>query len=300
MELNKKRIILFLTLTFLITYIFEFGIITPMIQSINVNTQMTAQLLIASVMFIPALGVLLTRIITKEGFKDCYLRPHFKGHISIYLLAWFGPFILTILGMLAYFILVPGSYDTNLGYMQLTMESAGVNLTVEQLKSTMIIQIITGVIFAPILNILTCFGEEWGWRGYLLPKMMKHFKIQYVLLITRIIWGLWHAPLTMLGHNYGFGYWGFPFTGILAMCLFCIVIGVFLSYITIKTKSCLPAIISHGALNGFASIGMFFTKDGGNPFIGPAPTGIIGGVAFIIIGIIMLLLLMKNKTVESI
>ena len=101
--------------------------------------------------------------------------------------------------------------------------------------------------------------------------------------------------MTIIGHNYGLGYWGFPFTGIGMMCVFCIVLGVFLSYITLKTGSCIPAILAHGAINGIAAIGIYFTHDGGNPFVGPAPTGIIGMIPFILVAIPMVIQLQRCK-----
>ena len=158
----------------------------------------------------------------------------------------------------------------------------------------MLIQTVQALLLAPALNFVTCFGEEWGWRGYLLPKMSAHFSTLPTLLITGVIWGLWHAPLTIIGHNYGVGYWGFPFTGIAMMCLFCILMGIFLSYVTLKTKSCIPAILGHGAINGIGAIGMYFTKDGGNPFVGPAPTGMIGMIPFILVAVFMVLNLKKT------
>lgn len=39
--------------------------------------------------------------------------------------------------------------------------------------------------------------------------------------ITGVIWGLWHAPAIVMGHNYGMGYAGFPIAGILIMTLAC-------------------------------------------------------------------------------
>ena len=159
----------------------------------------------------------------------------------------------------------------------------------------MLVQTLQAVFLAPIMNFITCFGEEWGWRGYLLPKMKNLLPTVPMLLVTGLIWGLWHAPMTIIGHNYGLGYWGFPFTGIAMMCVFCIVLGIFLSYITIKTGSCIPAILAHGAINGFAAIGMYFTHDGGNPFIGPAPTGIIGIIPFILAAIPMVIYLKRNE-----
>ena len=29
------------------------------------------------------------------------------------------------------------------------------------------------MLMAPLLNLIPCFGEEWGWRGYLLPKVAQ-------------------------------------------------------------------------------------------------------------------------------
>lgn len=130
--------------------------------------------------------------------------------------------------------------------------------------------------------------------------MMNKFKLLPMLLINGVIWGLWHAPLTALGHNYGLSYAWFPFTGIFAMCIFCTVLGTIFSYLTIKTKSCIPAVIAHGSINGFASVAMYFTVDGGNPFVGPGPTGIVGGISFIVTAIILYFLLRKASLTEKV
>ena len=248
-------------------------------------------------MFFPAIGVLLTRLITKEGFKDAWLKPNLKKNLRFYLLAWFGPAILTFAGCALYFLLVPGTFDPSCGYMRQTMEAAGMPYEAQAVPMDllMLIQTVQALFLAPVLNFVTCFGEEWGWRGYLLPKVSKHFSTVPTLLITGIIWGLWHAPLTIIGHNYGLGYWGFPFTGIGMMCVFCTVLGIFMSYVTLKTKSCIPAILAHGAINGIAAIGIYFTFDGGNPFVGPAPTGIIGIIPFVIVAIFMVIDLKRSE-----
>ncbi|MCL2888821.1 MAG: CPBP family intramembrane metalloprotease, partial [Eggerthellaceae bacterium] len=129
--------------------------------------------------------------------------------------------------------------------------------------------------------------------GYLLPKVNERLSFIPTVLLTGFIWGLWHAPLTAIGHNYGLDYVGFPYLGILAMCCFCIVFGTFLSYITVKSKSCLPAAIAHGAMNGFAGGAIVFSVTGGNPFIGPYPVGVVGGIAFIAVAVIICIRMRK-------
>ena len=295
---DLKRILVYVGITFLLTYGYCFLILYPVIngETLSGVPSLTAQLMTAAVMFFPSIGVLLTRLFTKEGFRDSWLKPNLRKNIKIYLLAWFGPGFLTILGAALYFLIFQGSFDPNFGYMVSTLEDAGVSsdMIPIPLSLLMLIQGVQGLLLAPAMNFITCFGEEWGWRGYLLPKLSKQLPSIPTLLISGVIWGLWHAPLTAIGHNYGLGYPGFPFTGIAMMCLFCTVLGVFFSYVTLKTGSCIPAILGHGAVNGFAAMGMYFTKDGGDPFVGPTPTGIIGLIPFLIAAVIMILRLNQN------
>ena len=297
-KLELKRILLYILITFGLTWIYCLLVVYPLAkgESLSGVPALATQLLVAAGMFFPSIGVLLTRLFTREGFKNAWLKPNLKKNIRYYLLAWFGPGILTFVGAALYFLIFRGSFDPDCGYMRLTMEAAGVPYEAQAMPMNllMLIQAVQAFFLAPILNFATCFGEEWGWRGYLLPKMKNLLPAVPTLLVTGVIWGLWHAPLTIIGHNYGLGYWGFPFTGIAMMCLFCIVLGIFLSYVTLKTGSCIPAIIGHGAINGIAAIGMYFTSDGGNPFIGPAPTGFIGIIPFAIIAVFMAVRLSKQ------
>ena len=280
-SLETRRIWLFLIITFVITYAWTIGLIWPRVlgrdattltqEETLVNTALTAVL-----MFFPALGVLITRIVTREGFNNSMIRLNLKGNVRYYLIGWFGPFVLTLLGMLLYFMVFPSEFtlDSYLAQMATLPVSP---------KVFWIVQLLLMMV-APLLNVVTCFGEEWGWRGYLLPKVAARMKFLPTVLLTGLIWGLWHAPIIVTGHNYGMGYPGYPWTGIGAMCLFCIVAGVILSYITLKAKSCWPAVFAHGMMNGTASIGVIFLADpmAYDRFIGPVPTGILGAAFYLL------------------
>ena len=293
-KMETKRILIYLGLTFVLTYVIEILVIRPLALQADPQTEATAQMLIASMMFIPAFCVLLTRLITKEGFGHALIQlPSLRNNLNYYLIAWFGPTVLTLIGGTIYFLIFPGNFDVSLTTLVQASKDAGNEISTSQLQQKILIQIATAALLGPLLNVITCFGEEWGWRGYLLPKMTGKFRIIPVLLINGVIWGLWHAPLTVLGHNYRTGYPGFPVTGILAMCVFCTVMGTIFSYVTIKTNSCIPAVFAHGSLNSISSVGMYFTFDGGNPFLGPVPTGIIGGIGFIVVAVVMALQLVK-------
>ena len=295
---DLKRILIYILITFALTWAYCLLVVYPLAngETLNGVPALATQLLVAAAMFFPAIGVFITRLVTREGFKNAWLKPNLKKNLRYYLLAWFGPGILTFAGAAIYFFVFKGSFDPDCGYLKQTMAAAGTPYEAQAvpINLLMLIQTVQALLLAPALNFVTCFGEEWGWRGYLLPKMKNLLPAVPTLLVTGVIWGLWHTPLTIIGHNYGLGYWGFPFTGIAMMCLFCIVLGIFLSYVTLKTGSCLPAIIGHGAINGIAAIGMYFTQDGGNPFIGPVPTGFIGIIPFAVIAVFMAARLSKQ------
>lgn len=289
-----KRIGLFLLLTFAITFAFEIIVLPKLIMMPQLGS--VATLIVGSVMLIPAICVVLTRLITKEGFRDAWILPNFKGHIRYYLMGWLLPIVLIVLGAVFYFAVIPGSFDPSMGYLKQISAAQGVAFEPEQ--SEILGGIVLALLLAPVLNIITATGEEWGWRGYLLPKLMEKLTIIPTLLVSGVIWGLWHAPLiAILGHNYGFGYAGYPATGILAMCAFCIALGTLFSYIALKTRSCLPASIAHGTLNGFAAIGFYLTPgiQAIDPFLGPAPTGIIGGAGFVIVTVVLAMVMVRDQ-----
>ncbi|MDD6492513.1 MAG: type II CAAX endopeptidase family protein [Firmicutes bacterium] len=304
-KLNTRRIFIFLLITFVLTYGIEIFVIMPMVGSSDINKAYLAQALVAAVMFLPAVSTLITRLLTGEKLiaSDAMLSLKLKGNLKYYAIAWFGVAGLIFVGAVLYFLIFPSQFDGNMGYAAVLFEAQAqaqgieMDTSAEQMRQMMAVQILIGIFLSPLLNFINCFGEEWGWRGYLLPKMMKRFKIIPTLLINGIIWGLWHAPLTAMGHNYGIGYQGYPVTGILAMCIFCTVIGVILSYVTIKTGSCFPAVIGHAVLNGLSGVGIYFTslENPYNVFLGPSPVGLIGGIGFIVLAVILIYLLHKEE-----
>ena len=52
------------------------------------------------------------------------------------------------------------------------------------------------------INGLFAFGEEYGWRGWLADEL-RPLGAFWANVITGVLWGLWHAPLILLGFNYG-------------------------------------------------------------------------------------------------
>ncbi len=287
--ITKRRLILFVLFSILIGWALFLTI--PM-KGLTYGDSYSVTIL-AVAMFAPTLANLLTRVITREGFKDLYLKPNFKGNFKKYLLIFFGPSILIFLGGVIYFVIFPGSFDGEFTQLNAIMAQNGsIGTTAkEQL-------LITGwiiVLFGPIINIVPTLGEEFGWRGYLLPKLREICSNRWALVITGAIWGIWHLPAIAMGHNYGVNYVGYPWLGILGMIIFCIVLGIIEGYATIKLNSVIPAAMIHSVVNAGAAFPLILIKGDYNPLIGPAIVGVIGGLPFIILAIILFIKINNSK-----
>ncbi|MEQ8176687.1 MAG: CPBP family intramembrane glutamic endopeptidase, partial [Syntrophomonadaceae bacterium] len=217
---------------------------------------------------------------------NMYLRPYFKGHMKQYLLAYFGPTALLFLSGALYFLIVPGSFDPEFTVLKGMVAASG--KTGLSINNMLLIQILTIVIIGPVINIIPTLGEEIGWRAYLLPKLRMLLSDRAALVISGIIHGMWHIPVVVMGHNYGTSYTGYPWLGILTMMVFIFWLGVIEGYISIKLDSVIPAAMIHSAINAGAGLPILLAKTGYNPILGPAATGIIGGLPFIVLAVILL------------
>lgn len=121
---------------------------------------------------------------------------------------------------------------------------------------------VASILPASLFNALAAFGEEAGWRGYLAPVLLERLGIVGGLLVSGIIWGLWHAPLLLLGYNYPIG----PrWTALAAMVGFCTVYGVLLTWVRMRSDNVLPAAFGHGALNAGAALYLLVLPIGYTP-----------------------------------
>ena len=51
------------------------------------------------------------------------------------------------------------------------------------------------------VGVLTAAGEEIGWRGYMVIRLIDA-GVQRPVLVSGVIWGLWHVPLIVTGVIY--------------------------------------------------------------------------------------------------
>ena len=250
---------------------------------------MTIGIVVVGYMGAPMYAHILTRVITKEGWRDLPLRLHFRRGWPAWLGAWFLPGILTIVGGIVYFVIFPQHYDPALGRVQAMLDQATAQTGTQVPFSPLQIaglQTLQGMLIAPLLNALPSFGEEFGWRAYLQPKLMV-LGWRRAMVWMGVIWGFWHWPILALGHNYGLDYPGAPWLGMLAFVWFTFILGTLLGWLTVRGGSVWPAVIGHGAVNGIAGLGILFAQGNPNLLVGPVPYGLIGGLAFSAVAIWM-------------
>jgi membrane protease YdiL (CAAX protease family) len=246
-------------------------------------------LLAGPVMWSPALAHILTRLLTREGWQDVGLRPRLKRGWPYWLAAWFLPGLLSILGVATFFVLFPRYFDPTLTTLHQMLEGrapAGVDVGGINLWTIAAVQVIQAMIISPLINGPATFGEEYGWRAYLQPKLMP-LGGRRAMLWMGLIWGVWHWPVILMGHNFGLSYPGAPYLGPLAMVWFTLVLGILLGWLTLKAGSVWPAAIGHAAINGMANLGLIFSQGRPNPLLGPAPVGLIGGIGFTLVALLI-------------
>lgn len=299
--LDARRISVFLLFAFgiawttgLVIYLTGGLAESPLLIDLPVFKLPLATVLMATTyMFAPALAVVFTRLVTREGWQDAWLRPRFRRGWRFWAVAWVLPAILTILGGAIYFGLFPHHFNPELGQLQALLDAQMAQLGEEAqlsipLWTLVLVQIVQAILIAPLINSFFTFGEEWGWRGYLQPKLMG-LGWRRAMIAMGIIWGVWHWPVIFMGYEYGFDYPGAPWLGPVVFLWFTFVAGTFLGWLTVKGRSVWPAVIGHAAINGIAALPVLFVQGEPNPLLGPLPIGLIGSLGFSAVAVWMFL-----------
>lgn len=242
-------------------------------------------------MFLPALTTLIVKRLTCDK-GGLFLQLNLRKAWRQYLLAAFIPGVLEGIGTALYFLIFPNHFDLSLTYAAQLLALNGRTAALPQLT----LPAVAGaglllILAAPlaIVNHVAAFGEEIGWRGFLLPLLIDEFGLWRAVLLDGVLWGIAHAPLVCFGLNYTGNYPGAPWSGILMMVLFAATLGIFLSYLTLKSKSIFPACIAHGAINAIREAPLLICLDTYNALLGPKPSGLIGMTGFLILGAVILL-----------
>lgn len=244
---------------------------------------------------LPVLATFLTRAITHDQ-SPWYLKPNFLQSWKTYLFAALAPGVAIFFSGWLYFLLFPQDLDLTARNLVSRYAQYGAPETLLLTPQTILLVGMAFIFISPLVLPVHLFalGEEIGWRGYFLPVLLKMMSPRKAVLLHGLLWGLAHAPLIALGFNYGSEYWGAPWSGILMMTLVCVVLGIWLAYVTLQSQSLLPAVIFHGVGNVIGELPVFVSFLSLSPLVGPNPTGIVG-MSGLMLGAIFLFAKMSGK-----
>ena len=152
------------------------------------------QLAIAGAMFFPGISSLIARRLRGEGLGDAGIT---WGPRRLYLQAY----VIILAIFTAAYGLTTILFTRPDFTLSIFSQTYGIALPTDP-DLILLAVFITTITIAPIFNTIPAFGEELGWRGYLLPKLLPLGETR-ALTISGIIWGLWHAPFViLLGFHY--------------------------------------------------------------------------------------------------
>ncbi|MDK2562403.1 CPBP family intramembrane metalloprotease [Romboutsia sedimentorum] len=112
-----------------------------------------------------------------------------------------------------------------------------------------IFTILTSLLANIFFGFTLFFGEEFGWRYFLQPRLQKLYGKRCGVIILGLIWGIWHLPLCMTLYS--------PKTPIYCIVFhlaFCTTLGVFLGYAYMKSENLWAPILIHLVNNSISII----------------------------------------------
>lgn len=236
---------------------------------------LTGYIVAAGCMLFPLIATLICQAVTHEPlFRNIGIHWHINWW---WVIGWLLMPFAVLLTLLITWCIEGPAFTTDTAMFNAMRQAANIPVWV------LLAAIVVSGLFAGItINALLAFGEEAGWRGYLLRQFHGQPFISTAIFIG-IIWGLWHAPLILLGHNYP----QHPVLGVFFMMAMCIPLTIIIQYVRLKSGSVIVAAIMHGTLNALSGVTLFFLEEPDELVDGC--TGIAGITAFFLVAFALFL-----------
>ncbi|GAB3192534.1 lysostaphin resistance A-like protein [Nesterenkonia suensis] len=256
-------------------------------------------LVAVAMMFTPTVAALVVVFLVEKPQHKAHalglvpLRPvgRFVGHLALGLTV---PIVVCLaalpIGHLAG--VFPADFTGLSGFAQIAEEQlaqVGVDELPMSIEALAALQVFNVLIAALIINLLPALGEEIGWRGWMLPRLMR-FGPWGAIGISGVIWGLWHAPLILLGYNYPDA----PgWLGLAAMVGLCTVMGGIFGWLRLRSGSVWPTALAHSTFNAAASTYMIFIA--ADATFNPLHATVTGWTGWILPAVVVLLVVMTGR-----
>ena len=217
-----------------------------------------ALILITGMMFAPTVAVVVTMLLTGRPRRGERLRAlgiwplrPAKPVVWMMVIGWLGPLAVVLLAL---------GIAVALGWLHPDLTFP---LIAEQLRASVpagvalpplgviVLAQLAAIPLGALINAIFAFGEELGWRGWLVPAL-RPLGTWPALLISGAIWGLWHAPVILLGYDFGRR----DVIGLLLMVGGCVAWGILFGWLRLRSGSLWPSVLAHGMLNASAGLSL--------------------------------------------
>jgi membrane protease YdiL (CAAX protease family) len=195
-------------------------------------------------MWIPGTVSIVLRLVQREGFTDAGFRA---SPFSLWMWSYLGPMAIATLTYLLPIVLQQvqlspylqqqsmfGPFPFKLHWWDSNLGSFGL------LAQRFIVTASLGITIGFVCGL----GEEIGWRGYLLPRLIQGH-VQYPILASGIIWAIWHMPFVLITFRHE------RYITALLYALLCLSFGVFVSWLRLASRSVFVAAMAHASYNSF-------------------------------------------------
>jgi uncharacterized protein len=103
-------------------------------------------------------------------------------------------------------------------------------------------------IFGLVFTCFAAFGEELGWRGFLVPELSRCMNFTPLALLSSAIWTVWHFPLIIFGSYHGEGSIWYSFAAFVPLVM---ASGLIQAWFRLASGSVWVAVLLHGFWNYF-------------------------------------------------
>ncbi|NUR91018.1 MAG: CPBP family intramembrane metalloprotease, partial [Nonomuraea sp.] len=138
------------------------------------------RILATIMMFTPTLGVLAVWASKRTPFRQwaretgLTFGPRPGRTVLVMVGAWLGTLVVIALALLASVALGLITLDFHFRTFEAAMRAQGAHVPLS-VGTLVLVQLVAGAVASPLLNAIPTFGEEWGWRGWLLPNLVSRF-----------------------------------------------------------------------------------------------------------------------------
>ncbi len=228
-------------------------------------------LYVLGLMWSPAIASIVARITLREGVRDVSFRIGGREGLRGLVIAWLAP---VLVGGIAYGI----AWATRLAPIREGATIGGFSL-----------ELAMALTFVTAISMLTAFGEELGWRGYMLTRFIDA-GVPAPILMSGIVWGLWHVPLILSG-QYAAG--PSPLLSTAMFMIDVVAAGYLAAYLRLRSGSVWPAALFHAAWNAVIQGPFDQSTEGVNDWVGE------GGVLVAIVHLVVVVAIVRGTTMAK-